>query len=248
MIETEFNGATASGVHSVKIEIWSDIACPWCYVGKRRFESALADFPHAGDVEVVWRSFELDSSAPQRQEGRQAELLARKYGVPLDRAEAMNANMTAEAKKEGLDFHFERVQVGNTFDAHRLIHFADAHGKRGEMVERLFRAYLTDGEALGDRDVLVRLAADIGLDSDSVRSALMGSAFVDAVRADQERARMFGISGVPFFAIDEKYGVSGAQPSAALLEVLEQAWNDAGVAEVAVSAPADGCDDGRCAV
>ena len=232
----------------MKIEIWSDIACPWCYVGKRRFERALADFPHAEDIEVVWRSFELDSSAPQRQEGRQAELLARKYGVPLDRAEAMNANMTAEAKKEGLDFHFERVQVGNTFDAHRLIHFADAHGKRGEMVERLFRAYLTDGEALGDRDVLVRLAADIGLDSDSVRSALTGNAFVDAVRADQERARMFGISGVPFFAIDEKYGVSGAQPPAALLEVLEQAWNDAGVAEVAVSAPADGCDDGRCAV
>ena len=232
----------------MKIEIWSDIACPWCYVGKRRFERALADFPHAEDIEVVWRSFELDSSAPQRQEGRQAELLARKYGVPLDRAEAMNANMTAEAKKEGLDFHFERVQVGNTFDAHRLIHFADAHGKRGEMVERLFRAYLTDGEALGDRDVLVRLAADIGLDSDSVRSALTGNAFVDAVRADQERARMFGISGVPFFAIDEKYGVSGAQPPAALLEVLDQAWNDAGVAEVAVSAPADGCDDGRCAV
>ena len=232
----------------MKIEIWSDIACPWCYVGKRRFERALADFPHAEDVEVVWRSFELDSSAPQRQEGKQAELLARKYGVPLDRAEAMNANMTAEAKKEGLDFHFERVQVGNTFDAHRLIHFADAHGKRGEMVERLFRAYLTDGEALGDRDVLVRLAADIGLDTDAVRVALMGNAFADAVRADQERARMFGISGVPFFAIDEKYGVSGAQPPAALLEVLEQAWNDAGAAEVAVTAPADGCNDGRCTV
>ncbi|CAN5756955.1 protein disulfide isomerase FrnE [soil metagenome] len=232
----------------MKIEIWSDIACPWCYVGKRRFERALADFPHGADVEVVWRSFELDSSAPQRQQGRQAELLARKYGVPLDRAEAMNANMTAEAKKEGLDFHFERVQVGNTFDAHRLIHFADGHGKRGEMVERLFRAYLTDGEALGDRDVLVRLAADIGLDSNSVRSALMGNAFADAVRADQERARMFGIRGVPFFAIDEKYGISGAQPPAAVLEVLEQAWNDAGAEAVAGTAAADGCDDESCAV
>jgi len=219
----------------MKIEIWSDIACPWCYVGKRRFERALAEFPHGEDVEVVWRSFELDSSAPQRQEGRQAELLARKYGVPLDRAEAMNANMTAEAKKEGLDFHFERVQVGNTFDAHRLIHFANGHGKRAEMVERLFRAYLTDGEALGDREVLVRLAADIGLDAESSRSALMDNAFSDAVRADQERARMFGISGVPFFAIDEKYGVSGAQPSAALLEVLEQAWNDTGVEAVAAA-------------
>lgn len=232
----------------MKIEIWSDIACPWCYVGKRRFERALAEFPHVEDVEVVWRSFELDPSAPKRQQGRQAELLARKYGVTLDRAEAMNANMTAEARKEGLDFHFERVQVGNTFDAHRLIHFADANGKRGEMVERLFRAYLTDGEALGDRDVLVRLAADIGLDSESARSTLMGDAFADAVRADQERARMFGISGVPFFAIDEKYGVSGAQPPAALLEVFEQAWTDAGVEMVARTAAADGCDDGSCAV
>ena len=232
----------------MKIEIWSDIACPWCYVGKRRFERALADFPHAEDVEVVWRSFELDTSAPQRQEGRQAELLARKYGVTLDRAEAMNANMTAEAGKEGLDFHFERVQVGNTFDAHRLIHFADASGKRGEMVERLFRAYLTDGEALGDRDVLVRLAADIGLDGDSARSTLEGDAYADAVRADQERARMFGINGVPFFAIDEKYGISGAQPPAALLEVFGQAWTDADVDMVARTTAADGCDDGSCAV
>ena len=216
----------------MKIEIWSDIACPWCYVGKRRFERALGEFPHGKDVEVVWRSFELDSSAPQRYEGRQAELLARKYGVPLDRAEAMNANMAAEAKKEGLDFHFERVQVGNTFDAHRLIHFANGHGKRGEMVERLFRAYLTDGEALNDREVLVRLAADIGLDGEAARAALMSNDFADAVRADEERARTFGISGVPVFAIVEKYGVSGAQPTAALLEVLEQAWNDTAVQAV----------------
>ena len=216
----------------MKIEIWSDIACPWCYVGKRRFERALAEFPHRDGVEVVWRSFELDSSAPQRQDGRQAELLARKYGVPLDRAQAMNANMTAEAAKEGLDFHFERVQVGNTFDAHRLIHFSGGHGKRAEMVERLFRAYLTEGEAMGDRDTLMRLATEVGLDAESTRFALMSNAFAVAVRADQERARMFGISGVPFFAIDEKYGVSGAQPSAALLEVLEQAWNDTGVEAV----------------
>ena len=232
----------------MKIEIWSDIACPWCYVGKRRFERALTAFPNSDDVEVVWRSFELDSTAPQRQQGRQADLLARKYGVPLERAEAMNANMTAEAKKEGLDFHFDRVQVGNTFDAHRLIHFADAHGKRGEMVERLFRAYLTDGEALGDRDVLVRLGADVGLDADAVRAALMSDAFADAVRADEARARMFGISGVPFFAIDEKYGVSGAQPSDALLGVLTQAWNDAGAEAVVTSGSAEGCDDGSCAV
>ena len=182
-----------------------------------------------------WPCGRLAGKLAGGQEGRQAELLARKYDVPLDRAEAMNANMTAEAKKEGLDFHFERVQVGNTFDAHRLIHFANGHGKRAEMVERLFRAYLTDGEALGDREVLVRLAADIGLDGEAAHAALMSTAFADAVRADEERARTFGISGVPFFAIDEKYGVSGAQPSAALLEVLEQAWNDTGVEAVAAA-------------
>lgn len=232
----------------MKIEIWSDIACPWCYVGKRRFEQALAEFPHRQDVDVIWRSFELDPSAPPRQREPQAELLARKYGVPLERAEAMNANMTAEARKEGLDFHFERVQVGNTFDAHRLIHFADTNGKRVEMVERLFHAYLTDGHALGDHEVLVGLAADVGLDAEAARSALASTAFGDAVRADEERARMFGISGVPFFAIDETYGVSGAQPAAALLEVLSQAWSDAGVSTVEGTVPADGCDDGRCAV
>ena len=207
----------------MKIDIWSDIACPWCYVGKRRFERALGSFSHRDEVEVVWRSFELDPMAPPRHTGKQAELLARKYSVSLERAEAMNANMTAEARKEGLDFHFDRVQVGNTFDAHRLIHFAASEDKRAEMVERLFKAYLTDGEALGELDVLVRLASEVGLDADAARGALASNAYAGAVRADEERARTFGISGAPFFAIDEKYGVSGAQSPEALLDVLRQA-------------------------
>jgi predicted DsbA family dithiol-disulfide isomerase len=230
----------------MKIEIWSDIACPWCYVGKRRFDRALGSFSHRDEVDIVWRSFELDPTAPHRHSERQADLLARKYRVPVERAEAMNANMTAEAKKEGLDFHFDRVQVGNTFDAHRLIHFAASEGKRAEMVERLFKAYLTDGESLGETDVLVRLATDVGLDADAALAALGGTAYADDVRADEERARMFGISGVPFFAIDEKYGVSGAQPPEALLDVLRQAWDESTIAPVGSSASPSVCDDGSC--
>ena len=230
----------------MKVEIWSDIACPWCYVGKRRFERALGSFSHRDDVEVVWRSFELDPAAPRRHAEPQAELLARKYGVPLAQAQAMNARMTGEARKEGLEFNLERVQVGSTFDAHRLIHHAAAEGRRDEVVERLFAAYLTHGDALGEPEVLVRIAADAGLDADAARAMLASDAFADAVRADEARARTFGISGVPFFAIDERYGVSGAHPPEVILDALRQAWSEGAAAPVA--ATGDGCDDGSCAV
>lgn len=228
----------------MKIEIWSDIACPWCYVGKRRFERALESFSHRDDVEVSWRSFELDPTAPRQHGEPQAELLSKKYGVSLEQAEAMNANMTAEARKEGLDFRFDRVQVGNTFDAHRLIHFAATEGKRDAMVERLFQAYLTDGAALGDVEVLVRLASEVGLDTGGTRAALGGDAFADEVRADEKRARFLGVSSVPFFAIDERYGVSGAQPPEVLLDALRQAWRERREAARSVTTSVDGCEKG----
>jgi predicted DsbA family dithiol-disulfide isomerase len=214
----------------MKVEIWSDIACPWCYVGKRRFESALGQFEHADDIEVVWRSFELDPAAPRTHAESQDELLAKKYGMPVERARAMNERMTGEAKKEGLDFHFDRVKVGNTFDAHRLVHLAAEAGKAGAMKERLMRAYLTEGEALGEPEVLARLGAEVGLDAERVREALESDSFAADVRADEARAREFGISGVPFFAIDEKYGVSGAQPADVLLAALRQAYEEADAA------------------
>ena len=232
----------------MKVEIWSDIACPWCYVGKRRFERALEQFEHRDELEIVWRSFELDPAAPRQHAEPQAELLARKYGMPLAQAEAMNARMTAEAAKEGLAFRMERVRVGNTFDAHRLIHLAATAGRREAMVERLFAAYLGEGEALGDVETLVRLAGGAGLDEAAAREALLGGAFADAVRADEARARAFGISGVPFFAIDERYGVSGAQPPEAILAALEQAWTESRQLLVPLAAPGAGCDDGSCAV
>ena len=211
----------------MKIEIWSDIACPWCYVGKRRFEQALQQFEHAGDVEVTWRSFELDPHAPRTHAESQDELLATKYGMPVEKARAMNERMTAEARKEGLDFHLDRVKVGNTFDAHRLVHLAAESGRADAMKERLMRAYFTEGEAVGDPDTLVRLGAEVGLGEGRVREIVNGDAYANDVRTDEERARSFGISGVPFFAIDERYGVSGAQPADVLLGALRQAYEEA---------------------
>jgi predicted DsbA family dithiol-disulfide isomerase len=231
----------------MKVEIWSDIACPWCYVGKRRFESALEQFEHADDVEVVWRSFELDPTAPRTHPEPQDELLARKYGMPVERARAMNERMAGEARKEGLDFHFERVKVGNTFDAHRLVHLAAESGKADAMKERLMRAYLTEGEALGDPETLGRLGAEVGLEADRVRQVLASDELAADVRADEERARAFGISGVPFFAIDERYGVSGAQTPAVLLGALRQAYEERTPTAVGDGGGAQ-CDENGCAI
>ena len=211
----------------MKVEIWSDIACPWCYVGKRRFERAQEQFEHARDDQDVRRSFELDPHAPRTHAESQDELLAKKYGMPVEKARAMNERMTGEARKEGLEFHLDRVRVGNTFDAHRLVHLAAESGRADAMKERLMRAYFTEGEAVGDPATLVRLGIDVGLDEAKVREVVNGSAHAKDVRADEERARAFGISGVPFFAIDERYGVSGAQPSEVLLDALRQAYEEA---------------------
>ncbi|HEX6616059.1 MAG TPA: DsbA family oxidoreductase [Gemmatimonadales bacterium] len=236
----------------MKIEIWSDIACPWCAIGKRRFERALEAFEHRDTVDVTWRSFELDPHAPRRREQSQPAHLAAKYGVPLAQAQAMNARMSGEAAKEGLRFDLDHAQVGNTFDAHRLIHFAADHGRRDEVVDRLFRAYLGEGRAIGERDKLVAIAAEAGLDAGAAATMLASDDYTAAVRDDEARARMFGISGVPFFAIDERVGVSGAQPSEVMLEVLREAWREREAAEPTASAPApgdaDACADGYCAV
>ena len=230
----------------MKVEIWSDIACPWCYVGKRRFESALRQFEHADEVEVVWRSFELDPGAPRTHVEPQEELLAKKYGMPVEGARAMNERMTGEARKEGLDFHLERVKLGNTFDAHRLVHLAAESGKADAMKERLMRAYLTDGEAIGEPETLARLGTEVGLEPRRVREVVGGDDYAREVRADQQRARAFGIGGVPFFAIDERYGVSGAQTADVLLGALRQARTDGGIT------PTNGnetqCGEDGCAI
>ena len=232
----------------MKVEIWSDVVCPWCYIGKRRFEAALAQFEHANEVEVTWRSFELDPAAPRVQTEPQAERLARKYGVSLEQVKAMNTRLIGEAQKEGLDFRLEDAIGGNTFDAHRLIHLAADSGRADAMKERLMKAYFTEGVAIGERAELVRLAVEVGLDEDRVKAMLSAEEFAAAVRADEARARAFGISGVPFFAIDERYGVSGAQPAEVILDALQQAYGESRLVSVPGEADAGQCDDGSCAI
>jgi predicted DsbA family dithiol-disulfide isomerase len=203
------------------VEIWSDVVCPWCYIGKRRFEAALTEFPH--EVETVWRSFELDPGAPATREHTASEHLAAKYGMSLEQAQASHAQMTELAAQEGLEYHFDTARGGNSFDAHRLIHFAAAHGKQAEAQERVMRAYFTEGVAIADREALVALAADLGLDPDEARAVLESDAYADAVRADERLAQRIGIHGVPFFVLGRRYGVSGAQPAEILVKALEQA-------------------------
>jgi predicted DsbA family dithiol-disulfide isomerase len=202
----------------MRIDVWSDVVCPWCYIGKRRFEAAVERFD--GDVEVTWRSFELDPGAPAVREHTATEHLAAKYGMSLEQAEASHAQMTALAAQEGLEYHFELARGGNSFDAHRLIHLAAANGLQDQAMERVMRGYFTEGVAIGDREALIALAAEIGLDA---RGTLETDAYTDAVREDEILAQRIGIQGVPFFVLDRRYGVSGAQPTEILVQALEKA-------------------------
>lgn len=206
------------------IEIWSDVVCPWCYIGKRRFEAALAQFAHRDAVAVVWRSFELDPQAPRVVEGSLNEMLAGKLGVSTAEAAEMNQRVTGLAAAEGLEYRLDRARPGNSFDAHRLIHLAAAHGRQADAKERLLRAYFTEGLPIGDHDTLAALGAELGLPGDEVRAMLAGDAYAADVRADERRAAGFGIGGVPFFVFGERYGISGAQPAALFLDGLRQAW------------------------
>jgi predicted DsbA family dithiol-disulfide isomerase len=208
----------------VEVEIWSDVACPWCYIGKRRFEAALAEFEHRDDVRVRWRSFELDPEAPSEREGDRAEHLARKYGMTLEQACAAERQLTDVAAGEGLQFRFDIARSGNTFDAHRVVHLAEDHGLQDAMKERLLRAYFTEGELLSDHNALVRLAAEVGLEEQEVRDVLAGDRYAQEVRDDERTAGELGISAVPTFVVDRRLGASGAQPPDALLELLRQGW------------------------
>lgn len=219
----------------MNVEIWSDIACPWCYIGKRRFEAALAQFEHRDEVTVTWRSFELDPEAPPEREGDRAQRLADKYGMTLDQAQAAERELTETAAADGLEFRFDRARSGNTFDGHRLVHLAAAQGRGDEMKERLLRAYFTEGELIGDRDTLVRLAVEVGLDADDVGQALDGTWFADEVRRDESDAVALGISAVPTFIVDRAIGGSGAHPPQALLGLLREGWERRSAGDAAIA-------------
>jgi predicted DsbA family dithiol-disulfide isomerase len=235
-------------VKKLHIDIWSDIACPWCHVGKRRLEAALERFPHRGAVEIVWRAFELDPSAPRVIDlsVSYAARLAKKYGSSVAQAEGMIARMTDVARQDGLDFHFERIRPGNTFDAHRVLHLAHERGAQDAVKERFFRGYLSEGEAIGEPEVLVRLASEAGLDEEEVRATLAGDAYAREVRAEEAEAREIGIGGVPFFILAGRYAISGAQPADLFLRALTQAWNELAAKPVPFEEGAacgpDGCD------
>jgi predicted DsbA family dithiol-disulfide isomerase len=229
------------------IDIWSDIACPWCYVGKRRLEAALALFPHRASVDVTWHAFELDPSAPARRDPSvtYAGRIAAKYGMKVEDAEKRIRDMTEMAKADGLDFQFDTAQSGNTFDAHRVVHLGGERGVQDAVKERLLRAYFTEGERVSDRETLVRLGSEAGLDAAEVRRMLETDRYTREVREDEASARELGVTGVPFFVIGGRYGISGAQPAQALLGALERAWGEtkdesAREAEGAACGP-DGC-------
>lgn len=206
------------------VEIWSDIACPWCYIGRRRFEKALANFEHRDQVKVIWRSFELDPNAPRDYTGNVNDLLAERYGMTRDRAERVNQHVTELAEIEGLEYHLDLAHPVNSLDAHRLIHLAAQHNLQSEMKERLQKAYFTEGAIVSDVETLVRLAVEVGLNADKTRQMLTSDLYLDAVRTDQQRAQLLGIRGVPFFLLDEKYAVSGAQPTEVFTTAFQRAW------------------------
>ncbi len=233
----------------MKVEIWSDVVCPWCYIGKRRFERALAAFPHRDEVEVVWRSFELDPNAPRVREGDPVDRLARKYGMTREAATAAQARVIGQAEQEGLTYRLDIARPGNTFDAHRLLHLAGERGVQGAVEERLMAAYFSEGRPIGELETLVALAGEAGLDQTSAREALAGDAHAEEVAADEREAAELGITGVPFFVLDRRYGISGAQPSELIQQALERAWADAHPITLVAPGETDAsCADESCPV
>jgi len=234
----------------VKIDIWSDIVCPFCYIGKRHLEAALEAFPHRDAVQVVWHSFELDPGAAAVAEQPTTAMLAGKYGMSIEQARESQQQMTAKAAEVGLEFHLEEARSGNTFDAHRLVHLAAGQGLADAAHERLMLAYFTERESIGDHATLARLAADIGLDADRVSEVLAGQEFADAVRRDEQQAAAYGARGVPFFVLADAVGVSGAQPVEVFTQALEQAWAAAHPLPMVQGGGAGdaSCDGDTCAV
>jgi predicted DsbA family dithiol-disulfide isomerase len=212
----------------MRVEIWSDVVCPWCYLGKRRFERGLAAFEHRDKVTVVYRSFELDPGAPTDATEPTAEVLASKYGMTPAQAQDAQQQMEQRAAADGLEFRMSDLRSGNTRNAHRLLHLAEERGRQPELVERLHRGYFSEQRSVFDPASLSQLAVEAGLDAEEVADVLRGDRYVEAVETDEATAQALGATGVPFFVIDRRYGISGAQPAEAITQTLQRAWSDAG--------------------
>lgn len=210
----------------MKVEIWSDVMCPFCYIGKRRFEQALEQFPGKDMVVIEWKSFQLDPDIKTIPGKSVNEYLAERKGWTIDYARKVNDRVTGMAREVGLLYDFDKAIVANSFDAHRLSHFAKKHGKQDAMEEHLFKAYFTEGKNTADHETLIQLASEIGLNADEVRTMLAGNDFSDDVNNDIYEAQQVGAQGVPFFVFDNKYAVSGAQPSELFSDVLQKVWEE----------------------
>ena len=237
----------------MQIEIWSDFVCPFCYIGKRRLEQALKQLPAQTKVELVYRSFELDPHADKHKQVDVVSMLSAKYGMSMEQAKANTDNLVKQAATVGLSFHFDQMKHTNTFDAHRLAHWAGKYDKMNELAERLLKAYFTDGANLGDAESLAALAGELGLDQKEAAAVLAGNDYTDQVRADQARASQIGITGVPFFVFNNKYAISGAQPEEVFLEALQKIAEEEKPltilnAPASVDADDSYCADGSCNV
>ena len=210
---------------TVLVEIWSDVVCPWCYIGKRRFEAALARFEHRDEVELRWRSLELNPAASTAGDVDLVTHLARKYQVAPAEATAMVARITAVAADEGLEYHLEDARPTGTFDAHRLLHLAADRRRQDELKERLLAAYCAEGRHVGDADTLVQLAVEAGIEAGEARDVLAGDAYTEAVRADEDEGHQLGLTGVPFLTVDRRVAAAGAHPADNLLELLRTVWS-----------------------
>jgi predicted DsbA family dithiol-disulfide isomerase len=210
----------------MKVEIWSDIMCPFCYIGKRRFETALQQFPGKEDIEIVWKSFQLNPAMKTDPAKNINQYLAEVKGWTLDYAKQMNAHVTNMAKEVGLHYDFDKAIVANSFDAHRLIQLAKANRKGDEMEERLFKAYFTEGKNTADHATLIQLGTEIGLDPATIKKVLASNEFADKVEQDIYEAQQIGVRGVPYFVLNDRYAVSGAQASETFLGALNKAWGE----------------------
>ncbi len=208
----------------MKIEIWSDVMCPFCYIGKRKFELALKEFPHRDEVEIIWKSFQLDPSIQTDTNKSAYQFLAERKGISNEQAIQMHSNVTNIAKEVGIEFNFEKAVVANSFDAHRFSHLAKQKGLQNEAEESLFKAYFTEGKNTADYNTLVQIGNEIGMDGEEVKQVLLNNEFADEVKHDINEAEQFGISGVPFFVFNRKYAISGAQSSDVFLQTLNKVW------------------------
>jgi len=212
----------------MKVEIWSDIMCPFCYIGKRNYESALSQFEGRNDIETEWRSYQLDPTIPENSPVKENvyQYLASKKGISYEQSAQMHERVILMAKKAGLDYRFDKAIVANSFDAHRMIQLAKTKGLGDAAEERLFRAYFTEGKDFGDHETLIALGKEIGLPEEEIRSALISDHYGEKVEQDIQQAAEIGVQGVPFFVINRKYAVSGAQPPEYFLQALDQSYGE----------------------